>query len=52
MLDDPDGAVELVLSADVRYFARDELAALAAAVEEAAVQAAVAPDTPTGLTAG
>jgi hypothetical protein len=51
-VDDPDGAVELVLSADVRYFARDELAALAAAVEEAAVQAAVAPDTPTGLTAG
>jgi hypothetical protein len=51
-VDDPPGAVELVLSADVRYFARDELATLAAAIEEAAVQAAVAPDTPTGLTAG
>jgi hypothetical protein len=51
-VDDPPGAVELVLSADVRYFDRDELATLAAAIEEAAVQAAVAPDTPTGLTAG
>jgi hypothetical protein len=51
-LDDPPGAVELVLSADVRYFARDELTTLATAIEEAAVQAAVAPDTPTGLAPG
>jgi len=46
-VDDPPGAVELVLSADVRYFDRDELVTLAAAIEQAAVQAAVEPDVPT-----
>jgi hypothetical protein len=44
-LDDPPGAVELVLSADTRYFSRDDMAALARAIEEAAVQAAIEPDT-------
>jgi len=38
----PD-AVELVMSADSRYFAADDLPALAATVEAAAVQAAVEP---------
>ena len=44
-LDDPPGAVELVLSADTRYFSRDDLAVLALAIEEAAVAAAIEPDT-------
>lgn len=48
-LDDPPGAVELVLSADGRYLSRDDMAALARAIEEVAVQAAVAPSTPTGI---
>jgi hypothetical protein len=51
-LDDPPGAVELVLSADTRYFSRTDLAELARTIEEAAVQAAVAPDTPAGIPAG
>lgn len=50
-LDDPPGVVELVLSADARYLDRDDLAALAHAIEQAAVEAALAPDTPTGATA-
>jgi hypothetical protein len=50
-VDDPPGAVELVLSADTRYLSRDDMAALARAVEEAAVQAALEPDTPTGISA-
>ncbi|MGH3756787.1 condensation domain-containing protein [Actinophytocola sp.] len=48
-LDDPPGAVELVLSADRRYFSRPDLATLARAIEEAAVQAAIEPETPTGI---
>ncbi|HEY0448790.1 condensation domain-containing protein [Actinophytocola sp.] len=48
-LDDPPGAVELVLSADGRYFSRADLATLARTIEEAAVQAAIEPETPTGL---
>jgi hypothetical protein len=47
-LDDPPGAVELVLSSDGRYFSRDDMAALALAIEEVAVQAATEPDTLTG----
>ncbi|OLF19331.1 hypothetical protein BU204_02225 [Actinophytocola xanthii] len=47
-LDDPPGAVELVLSADRRYFRRTDMTALALAIEEVAVQAATRPDTPTG----
>jgi len=48
-LDDPPGAIELVLSADTRYLNRGDMAALARAIEEAAVQAALEPDTPTGV---
>ncbi len=48
-VDDPPGAVELVLSADERYFSRTDLETLARAIEEAAVQAATAPHTPTGF---
>lgn len=48
-LDDPPGAVELVLSADKRYFSRDDMTALALAIEEVAVQAATEPDTATGV---
>ncbi len=48
-IDDPPGAVELVLSADRRYFSRAEMTALALAIEEVAVQAAIEPDTPTGV---
>lgn len=49
-LDDPPGAVELELSADARYFSRDDMAALAWEIEEVAVQAALEPDTPTYAT--
>jgi hypothetical protein len=45
-LDDPPGAVELVLSADGRYFSHDDMAALVRAIEEVAVQAAIEPGTP------
>ena len=48
-VEDPDGAIEFVLSGDERYFSRDELAALARAIEEVAVQAATDPGTPTGV---
>ncbi len=48
-IDDPPDAVELVLSVDRRYFSRDEMTALALAMEEVAVQAATEPDTPTGV---
>ncbi|MFL6121690.1 hypothetical protein [Actinophytocola sp.] len=48
-IDDPPGAVELVLSADRRYFSRDDMTALARAIEEVAVQAAIEPDTRTGV---
>ncbi len=48
-VDDPPGAVELVLSADRRYFSRADMTALALAIEEVAVQAAIEPDTPTGV---
>ncbi|MFI7673532.1 condensation domain-containing protein [Actinophytocola sp. NPDC049390] len=48
-IDDPPGAVELVLSADRRYFSRAEMTALALAIEEVAVQAAIEPGTPTGV---
>jgi hypothetical protein len=50
-LDDPDGAVELVLSVDRRYFSREDMTALARAIEEVAVQAALEPDTPSGIAA-
>ncbi|HEY7592066.1 MAG TPA: condensation domain-containing protein [Actinophytocola sp.] len=49
-VEDPPGAVELVLSGDERYFSRADLATLAQAIEEAAVQAAVDPELPTGIT--
>ena len=48
-VEDPPGAVELVLSADERYFPPAEQEALARAIEQAAVQAAIAPRTPTGI---
>lgn len=48
-LDDPPGAVELVLSADARYFSRADMEALALAIEKVAVQAAIEPDLPTGI---
>ena len=48
-IDDPPDAVELVLSVDRRYFSRAEMAALALAIEEVAVQAAIEPGTPTGV---
>jgi hypothetical protein len=48
-VDDPPGAVELVLSVDRRYFSRAEMTALALAIEEVAVQAAIEPDTPAGV---
>jgi hypothetical protein len=50
-IDDPPGAVDLVLSADGRYFSREDLAVLARTIEEVAVQAAIQPDTPTGMVA-
>ncbi|GAB1510476.1 condensation domain-containing protein [Actinophytocola sp. KF-1] len=48
-VDDPPDAVELVLSVDRRYFSRAEMTALALAIEEVAVQAAIEPGTPTGV---
>jgi hypothetical protein len=49
-VEDPPGAVDLVLSADERYFPPAEQEVLARAIEQAAVQAAIAPRTPTGIT--
>jgi hypothetical protein len=49
-VEDPPGAVELVLSADERYFSRVDLENVVRAIEEAAVQAATDPQTPTGIT--
>jgi len=48
-LDDPPGVVDLVLSSDGRYFSRDDMATLARTIEEAAVQMAIEPETPTGI---
>jgi hypothetical protein len=48
-VEDPDDAIELVLSGDERYFARADLSTLARAIEEVAVQAATDPGTPTGV---
>ena len=50
-VEDPPGAVELVLSADERYLSRDDMATLARTIEEAAVQAATDPEAPTSITA-
>jgi hypothetical protein len=49
-VDDPPGAIELVLSADERYFSRADQEAVVRAIEEAAVQAAIAAQAPTGIT--
>jgi hypothetical protein len=49
-VEDPPGAIELVLSGDERYFSRADLETLARSIEEAAVQAATDPRTPTGIT--
>ncbi len=49
-VDDPPGAVELVVAADERYFSSADLEALVRAIEKAAVQAATDPEAPTGLT--
>lgn len=46
-VDDTAGVVDLVLSADGRYFSREDMTTLALAIEEAAVQAAIEPGTPT-----
>jgi hypothetical protein len=48
-VEDPPGAIDLVLSADQRYFSRTDMETLARAIEEVAVQAATAPQTPTGI---
>ena len=48
-VEDPPGAIDLVLSADERYFSRTDMETLARAIEEVAVQAATAPQTPTGI---
>lgn len=49
-VEDPPDAVELVLSADERYFSRPDMATLARAIEEAAVQAATDSGAATGIT--
>ncbi|MPZ82083.1 MAG: hypothetical protein GEV28_17490 [Actinophytocola sp.] len=49
-VDDPPGAVELVLSVDTRYFSRAEMERIARNIEEAAVQAALDPGAPTRIT--
>lgn len=49
-IEDPPGAIDLVLSADERYFSRTDMETLARAIEEVAVQAAIAPQSPTGIT--
>ncbi len=46
-VDDPPGAIEFVMSVDRRYFDRSDMAAIMRNVEEAAVEAALAPDAPT-----
>ncbi|GAB1510477.1 condensation domain-containing protein [Actinophytocola sp. KF-1] len=45
-VDDKSGDVELTLSADNRYFTREDMRALVLAVEEAGVAAALTPDEP------
>ncbi|HEY0451693.1 condensation domain-containing protein [Actinophytocola sp.] len=46
-VDDPPGAIELVMSVDTRYFDRSDMETIMRNVEEAAVQAALDPDAPT-----
>jgi Condensation domain len=50
-VDDPPGAVELVLSADSRYFGLPEIIGLVQAIEAAAVEAALTPQAPTRVPA-
>ncbi|HEY0638318.1 MAG TPA: hypothetical protein VGD67_11780 [Pseudonocardiaceae bacterium] len=45
-VDDAPGALDLTISADERYFDADGMAALAAAIEEVALEAALAPGRP------
>jgi hypothetical protein len=46
---DPPDALEFEISVDTRYFSADDMLAVARGMEEAAVQAALDPDLPTGV---
>jgi hypothetical protein len=48
-VDESPGAIDFPISFDSRYFEVDEVVALARGIEAAAVEIALAPDTPTGL---
>ncbi|MGI8665196.1 MAG: condensation domain-containing protein [Jatrophihabitans sp.] len=50
-VDDPPGAIELVMSVDTRYFDEAEMVAVLRGIEVAAVQAALSPQAPTGIAA-
>lgn len=50
-VDDAPGAVDFELSADTRYFAPDDLAALVRGIEAVTVEAALDPDATTGVPA-
>jgi hypothetical protein len=49
-VDDPPGAIEFVMSVDRRYFDRSDMATIMRNIEEAAVEAALAPGAPTRVT--
>lgn len=49
-VDDPPGAIEFVMSVDRRYFDRSDMATIMRNIEQAAVEAALAPDAPTRVT--
>jgi hypothetical protein len=49
-VDDPDGAIDLTMSVDTRYFSPEDMVAVLRGVEAAAVRTALEPDAPTGIT--
>lgn len=51
-VDDPPGCIEFMLSADSRYFSRDDLLTLVREVESVAVEAALDGATPTKVATG
>lgn len=51
-VDDSPGAIDLTISSDLRYFTQDEMVAVAHEIEAVAVEMALDPTAPTGVTLG
>jgi hypothetical protein len=48
-VDDPEGATDLTMSVDTRYFSREDMLTILRNVEAAAVQTALTPEAPTAI---